>query len=55
MLRQVRFAKPVMPGETLETRMWVEGDKVLLETRVVERDVVVLANAAAGVGPAARM
>ena len=41
---QGRFSSPVFPGETLETLMWCEGDKVYFTTRVVERDVVCLAN-----------
>jgi len=43
---QARFAGVVFPGETVVTRMWVEGDKVLLEASVEERDATVLPNAA---------
>ncbi|MDE0131495.1 MAG: MaoC/PaaZ C-terminal domain-containing protein [bacterium] len=43
---QARFAGVVFPGETVVTRMWVEGDKVLLEASVEERDATVLSNAA---------
>jgi len=40
---RVRFAAIVMPGDTLETRMWRESDnRVIFEMRAVERDVVVL-------------
>ncbi len=40
---RVRFAAIVMPGDTLETRMWRESPtRVVFETRAVERDVVVL-------------
>lgn len=43
---QARFAGVVFPGETVVTRMWVEGDRVLLEASVEERDATVLSNAA---------
>jgi NAD(P)-dependent dehydrogenase (short-subunit alcohol dehydrogenase family)/acyl dehydratase len=40
---RVRFASIVMPGDTLETRMWRETPtRVVFEMRAVERDVVVL-------------
>jgi len=41
-----RFSSSVYPGETLQTEMWVEGSKVLFQVRVVERDTIVLSNAA---------
>ncbi|KAL1924341.1 uncharacterized protein VTP21DRAFT_7376 [Calcarisporiella thermophila] len=41
-----RFAKHVFPGETLETQIWIEGKKVVFQTRVVERNVLAITNAA---------
>ena len=46
---QVRFSAPVLPGETIRTEMWREGDQVSFRARVVERDVVVLNNGLARV------
>jgi acyl dehydratase len=42
-----RFLSPVFPGETLETSIWVEGGQATFQTRVVERDKVVLSNGGA--------
>lgn len=44
---RARFASIVMPGDTLETRMWRESPtRIIVEMRAVERDVVVLKNGA---------
>jgi acyl dehydratase len=41
---QVRFSAPVLPGETIRTEMWPDGDRISFRARAVERDVVVLNN-----------
>ncbi len=46
---KARFAKPVMPGQSVETSMWLEreasGCRVHFEVRVVETAVVVISGA----------
>ncbi len=40
----VRFSKPVYPGEAIATDMWVNGDIVSFRCRVPERDNVMVIN-----------
>jgi acyl dehydratase len=41
---EARFARPVFPGETVRTEMWLDGPKVSFQCRVPERDEIVLTN-----------
>jgi acyl dehydratase len=40
----VRFSSPVIPGDTIRTEMWQDGNIVSFQCRAVERDVLVLRN-----------
>lgn len=44
---QVRFAKPVFPGETLQTELWRTDAGVIFRVSVPERGVVTISNALA--------
>ena len=37
-----RFSRPVLPGDTIRTEMWVEGADIHFVAQALERDVVVL-------------
>ncbi len=39
-----RFSSPVMPGDTITTDMWQDGNVISFQCRAKERDVVVLRN-----------
>ncbi|MDY7579750.1 MaoC/PaaZ C-terminal domain-containing protein [Herbaspirillum sp. RTI4] len=46
---QARFSSPVFPGETIRTEIWRDGGRAYFQSRVVERDKVVLSNGVADI------
>ena len=45
------FSAPAYPGDNLETSLWIDGGAIAFETRVPERDALVLANGHARLRP----
>ena len=42
---KARFSKPVIPGQSIRTEMWKDGNKVLMRCKVVETGEVLLSGA----------
>src|SRR3546814_11408361 len=47
-----RFTAPVLPGETIVTEMWRDGDTVSFRCRVAGRDMIAIDNGRCMIGPA---
>lgn len=48
---KVRFSGHVFPGETLQVESWKEGNRVIFQTRVVERNTIAISAAALELAP----
>ncbi|ODV88434.1 hypothetical protein CANCADRAFT_33032 [Tortispora caseinolytica NRRL Y-17796] len=47
---KVRFSNMVIPGETLRVEAWQEGNKVIFQTRIIERNVFAITGGAIELG-----
>mmetsp|Transcript_12485 Transcript_12485/g.26724 ORF Transcript_12485/g.26724 Transcript_12485/m.26724 type:complete len:303 (-) Transcript_12485:3638-4546(-) len=52
---KARFAKPVLPGDTLTVEMWKEGDKVVVQTKVKSSGAVSINNAYVLLKPSSKL
>lgn len=49
----LRFTSPVLPGDTLETDIWIDGDTISFRCRVPARNVVAIDNGRSDLNPPA--
>ena len=42
---KARFSKPVIPGQSIQTEMWKEGNRALMQCKVVETGEILLTGA----------
>lgn len=52
---RLRFSKPVMPGQTVVTEMWKEGDRIVFNCKTKETGAVVISHAYVELHPTAKL